>query len=195
MSMTFQKGHTIFKGRKLSEETRKKISEANKGRVFTDEWRKNLSEAHKGQVSLRKGKIFVPLEVQKQKRNARLKTWKEKNSEKLHEQNRVWREKNKEKLARQRRARYKKNPQKDLDYKRFKKYGITGDEFRAIVQQQNHKCPICTRNIDKNFSVDHNHTTGKIRGIICHNCNLSIGNAHDSPQRLRTMADYLEKLE
>lgn len=193
MSMTFQKGHTIFQGRKHSDETRAKISAANKGRIFTDEWLKNLSEAHKGQVSHRKGKVFVPLEVQEQKRKARLKVWKEKNRDKLREQDRVYKEANKDRLAELRRTRYKKDPQKQLDYVRFRKYGISGDEFRAIVAKQNHQCPICLRNIDKNFSVDHEHTTGKIRGIICNDCNLAMGNAGESSARLRAMADYLDK--
>src|SRR3990167_8472300 len=49
-------------------------------------------------------------------------------------------------------------------------------------KKQNNKCPICHRGIKKNLSVDHNHSTKKIRGLICNNCNLSIGNANDSPK-------------
>lgn len=121
------------------------------------------------------------------------KRWTEKNRERILEVSRIWRKKNKEKLRVKALLRYRKNPQRELDRIRFKKYGITGDEFRMIIEKQGTQCPICGKSIHKNLSVDHDHITGKIRGIICNPCNLSIGNAKDSPERLRAMADYLEK--
>ena len=192
--MTFQVGHTINGGRKHSEETRRKISKANKGRKFSDEWRKNLSIAHKGQVSSRKGKKFVSEEEQKAKRKAYIEVWNIKNKDRIAEVRREYDKKNIERRRAQARIRYQKNSQRRLDYIRFRKYGITGDEFRRIVEKQKDECPICTRSISKNYSVDHDHVTDKVRGIICHNCNLAIGNAGDSPERLRAMAAYLENI-
>lgn len=123
------------------------------------------------------------------------KAWRKKNRARLLELDKAWKVKNREKLRKQARLRYLKNKQKELDRIRFKKYGITGEEFREIVEKQGIKCPICGRDITKNPSVDHDHKTGKIRGLICNNCNLALGNASDSPDRLRAMADYLEKNE
>ena len=184
-NVMFRKPHT--------EETKRKISLANKGRVFSNEWRKNMSIAQKGRPSWRKGKKFVPDEVQREKRQAYIKSWRLKNKDKIREQSRSYAEKNKERRTKLARLRYRKNPQRELDLIRFRKYGISGDEFREIIEKQNGKCPICTNSINKNFSVDHEHGTGRIRGIICNNCNLAIGNAGDSPDRLRAMASYLEK--
>jgi len=128
-----------------------------------------------------------------EKRRKYVREWRIKNKDKLREQDREWKKKNRQNIATLARIRYQKNSQKELDRIRFKKYGITGEEFRTIVQKQNGRCPICSRTIDKNLSVDHNHDTGKIRGIICNKCNLSIGNAESDPNRLRAMANYLEK--
>lgn len=43
------------------------------------------------------------------------------------------------------------------------------------------------------WTVDHDHKTGKVRGVVCHPCNTALGMADDSPERLRALADYLEK--
>lgn len=183
----------FHKGYKHTEETKRKISLANKGRQFSDEWRKNLSVAHKGQISWRKGKKFVDEDISKEKRKAYRKLWTEKNRDRLRELDRQRKQRNREKIALLARLRYRKNSQKELDRIRLNKYGVTGEEFRRMLKKQGLKCPICTRNITKNPSVDHNHLTGKIRGLICNNCNLAMGNAEDSPERLRAMADYLER--
>ena len=191
--MTFKKGHKIFLGRKHSIETRRKISLANKGRVFSKEWRENLSKAHKGQVSWCKGKIFVSKDEQKKRRKKYIKLWRLKNKNHILKVSRIWAKKNRKKRAIQAKLRYQKNPQKELDRVRYKKYGITGDEFRNLIKKQGMKCPICNRSIKKNLSVDHDHKTGKIRGIICNDCNLAIGNAESSIERLKSMVNYLEK--
>ena len=185
--MSFKKGH------KHTEETRKKISLANKGRKFSDEWRRNLSIAHKDQVSWRKGKKFVDEKTSREKRSLWLKDWKLKNREKLLKQSRDSYKRNADKRRSASRRFYRENKQKELDRRRFGKYRITGDKFRLILEKQEFKCPICRKDITKNLSVDHDHITGKIRGLICNKCNLAIGNAEDSPERLRLMADYLEK--
>lgn len=178
---------------KHTEDTKRKISLANKDRKFSEEWRKKLSIAHKGQVSWRKGKKFVDENVSKEKRKVYRKAWTEENRARLRGQNRQWKQKNREKIAFLARLRYQKNSQKELDRIRLNKYGITGEEFKEILKKQGLRCPICNRIITKNPSVDHDHATGKIRGLICNNCNLAMGNAGDSPERLRAMADYLER--
>jgi polyhydroxyalkanoate synthesis regulator phasin len=177
----------------MKEETKRKISLANKGRKFSAEWRRKLSISHKGQVSPRKGKKFVDENVSKAKRKEYRKEWTLKNRIKILEAGRNWKRKNRKRVALLARLRYQKNNQKELDRIRFNKYGITGDKFRKILKRQGAKCPICNRDIAKNPSVDHDHLTGKIRGLICNKCNLAIGNAEDSPTRLRAMADYLER--
>ena len=73
-------------------------------------------------------------------------------------------------------------------------YGITLEEYNALLAKQNGVCALCG-NINRHgvaLHVDHDHTTGEIRGLLCFCCNSALGNAHDNPVILRKMADYLE---
>ena len=55
-----------------------------------------------------------------------------------------------------------------------RKFGLTSEEFSAMMLKQNNKCKICECEM-KLPQVDHNHTTGKIRGLLCKPCNMAIG--------------------
>lgn len=66
-------------------------------------------------------------------------------------------------------------------------YVATSPEFKAFQQI----CAICRT--PEELVGDHDHKTGKPRGILCRNCNLAIGNMHDEPRRLRAAADYIER--
>ena len=71
------------------------------------------------------------------------------------------------------------------------RYGITLEQFEAILEAQGGVCAVCKMG-DKVFCVDHNHKTLKIRGIICLNCNLRvIGGARDKDHLLVNAADYV----
>lgn len=82
-----------------------------------------------------------------------------------------------------------------------KKYGITLEQFDTMSLEQNHLCLICkkpqiyTRRKDGKcfLDVDHCHTTGKIRGLLCLNCNIGLGNFLESKDLLLAAASYLEK--
>lgn len=79
--------------------------------------------------------------------------------------------------------------------RKFRRYGITEKEYYAIVGSQNSLCPVCSKSLNgyKVAHIDHCHKTNKIRGILCRDCNIIIGNAKDSPEILRRMANYLKK--
>ncbi len=59
------------------------------------------------------------------------------------------------------------------------RYGLSVTEYNEIIFRQNGKCPCCgivlKSLLTKNIHVDHNHNTGKIRGILCGKCNLDVG--------------------
>jgi len=58
------------------------------------------------------------------------------------------------------------------------KYGITQDIYNKMLFNQKNKCAICERDINeygKVFCIDHNHSTGKIRGLLCDPCNYGLG--------------------
>lgn len=99
-------------------------------------------------------------------------------------------------------AERKRRKETDRDYlwrQRWlkKKYGITPDDFDQMFEKQAGLCQICGTDRPggrwNTFCVDHCHKTGKVRGLLCKDCNTGIGQMGDSPSRLRLAADYLEK--
>ena len=82
--------------------------------------------------------------------------------------------------------------------KAWKDKGIifTLDEYNLILDKQNGGCAICKVKQNKNghaLCVDHDHNTGKVRGILCHDCNTSLGKFQDSVELLEKAIQYLEK--
>lgn len=79
-----------------------------------------------------------------------------------------------------------------------KQYGITLQDYVRILVSQNQKCAICgsetpDRGGAESFDVDHDHATGKVRGLLCKHCNLMLGNAKDSTSTLESAITYLKK--
>lgn len=82
------------------------------------------------------------------------------------------------------------------------KFGITLEQYNELLESQNHRCAICnekeniihhgTKEVIK-LSVDHCHTTKKIRGLLCSRCNFGIGYFKDSIELLGNAIKYLEK--
>ena len=81
-----------------------------------------------------------------------------------------------------------------MNFKRI--YGITLEDRKAILAQQGGKCAICgtTEFNGGGPCMDHDHETGKIRGVLCHNCNSLLGHAHDGIKVLEAAAAYLRRL-
>ncbi len=74
------------------------------------------------------------------------------------------------------------------------KYGLTESDFINMWNKQNGKCAICKSAFDvKKVSchVDHNHSTEKIRGLLCRECNVMLGLCKDNPDILRSAFKYL----
>lgn len=74
-------------------------------------------------------------------------------------------------------------------------YGLTTEEAEQIlVKRRAGVCEICGENRSKRaLGVDHDHTTGEVRGVLCGKCNLALGYMEDNPAWLRKLADYVEK--
>jgi hypothetical protein len=73
-----------------------------------------------------------------------------------------------------------------------RRYGIGGAEVAAMLAQQGGCCPVCLRALTvKDCHVDHDHVTGKVRGILCFNCNGGLGQFRDNARLLRRAARYL----
>jgi hypothetical protein len=74
-------------------------------------------------------------------------------------------------------------------------YGITAEDYDRMLSEQGGACAVCgggPRGNHKYLSVDHDHATGVVRGLLCTTCNPAIGMFKDDPALLRRAADYLE---
>jgi len=89
--------------------------------------------------------------------------------------------------------RYWRNPQGERERHLVRKYGVTQAEYDALLNKQNGCCAICGRTQLKAFDIDHDHATGRIRGLLCTNCNRMVGHAHDDAERLEKAAAYLRE--
>lgn len=101
-----------------------------------------------------------------------------------------WRLNNREKEAVIKSKYYLKNREK---YTLFK-YGLTNEDYAEKLFQQNGVCAICEKEEEikgKHLAVDHCHTTGKIRGLLCGNCNRGIGHLKENVSYLDKAKDYL----
>jgi hypothetical protein len=96
-------------------------------------------------------------------------------------------------LEQQRKIR-KNNPCNNSEYRKKYKlkthYGLTTEEFSAMIEEQNNKCKICECEMDSP-QVDHNHTTNKVRALLCRNCNTSLGLLKEDPKVLYNMISYI----
>ena len=108
---------------------------------------------------------------------------------------RKWREDNLERFqANQRRMR--STPEGKLRSRAghlMRKFGITLQEYDAMLEAQGGGCFICGRppREDISLHVDHNHSTGKVRGILCFRCNNALADFQEDTQLLRRAIDYL----
>jgi len=77
-----------------------------------------------------------------------------------------------------------------VDQRRLYKYGITKEQYDELLMFQKKRCAICHR--DRKLVIDHDHATGKVRGLLCNDCNATLGFAQDKIEVLANAIDYLE---
>lgn len=86
-----------------------------------------------------------------------------------------------------------KHRYKGYDLKRT--YGITIRQYDQMLASQGDSCAICKRHkslFKRHMNVDHNHETGKIRALLCSNCNTLIGLAQENPETCIAASEYLK---
>lgn len=133
--------------------------------------------------------------------------WQEKlKTEKYREKRKIYNEKRREKYKNNENFRneikekvrdyYKQNPEVKMA-QRLKPFGITLDEYHEMQKRQSGKCAICGAEIGdvkgNRLYIDHNHKTGKVRGLLCSSCNLGIGKFYDRIDLLQNAIKYLEE--
>lgn len=97
--------------------------------------------------------------------------------------------------------RYKENkPEyvaKERRIKTLAAYGLTLEDYDRMLKEQEYKCCVCGIEekyaTKQRFHVDHDHETGKVRGLLCGHCNKGLGLFRDSSSFLKNAAKYLEK--
>lgn len=81
----------------------------------------------------------------------------------------------------------------------MRNYGIKLSDYKRMLEEQDNKCAICkgpgfligTNNHKVLLVVDHCHTTGRVRGLLCHNCNRALGLLQDKQENVQRALDYL----
>jgi hypothetical protein len=94
---------------------------------------------------------------------------------------------------------------KERDKQLRQNYGISLDEYNELFKAQNGVCAVCgcpetrrpgrrkrTEDYIPMLHVDHDHKTGKIRGLLCSECNTALGSLHDDPNRIKALLKYIE---
>jgi hypothetical protein len=141
------------------------------------------------------------------------KAWTEKNKEKFNASRKAWAKKNAIKLKEYHKAYYQANQERIKSQKKEyrarcgivydnqrryanhlkQNFGLTVQDFNRLSKLQNGCCAICGEQPKRKLHVDHCHTTGKIRGLLCQRCNMGLGNFCDSPELLVKAIAYLGK--
>lgn len=125
----------------------------------------------------------------------------------------AYRAANPEKVAASKKQRHQENPERNAAYARAHrkrvgpvvmsqrerrsrlktKYGLTPSAFGVMLGKQEGRCMICAGILKsgRGTHIDHDHDTGKVRGLLCNACNLILGHAKDNPAILKAAAMYL----
>jgi len=91
---------------------------------------------------------------------------------------------------------YRRNKERFRDYDMRIRYGITLEQYNELAVIQNNKCAICgihQKELSKALHIDHNHNSGKIRGLLCDKCNRLLGYAIENIDTLNAAIEYLIK--
>lgn len=130
------------------------------------------------------------------------KTYYAKNAEKRREYVRRQRLANPEHYREMDRKRHSADPERKRGFWLKSKFGITLEQYAAMEAAQDSRCAVCgdlpktiVNGKPQKLAVDHNHQTGKVRALLCANCNVALGMVKDQAWRLDSLIDYLHKHE
>ncbi len=136
-----------------------------------------------GLEKLKDKELMAPYRT-KEKQYKRLKEWREDNPDKLKEQ------RNRSRPRQQ--NYYQKNKESFKDKFLQRRYDISIHEYNSMLDLQNGNCKICNNPAGKKqLAVDHDHATGKVRGLLCSNCNTGLGLFKDDIKLLENARRYL----
>jgi hypothetical protein len=117
------------------------------------------------------------------------------NKERHKELTDSWRENNREYVNENARERRRtRSPELRLEQYLRQVFNMTLDDYNALLSSQNNVCAICEQpcSTGQRLSVDHDHATGKIRGLLCRKCNSALGHFDDRLELLTRAVKYME---
>lgn len=113
---------------------------------------------------------------------AKVQEWRRRNPKKFEEWKRRNREENKERIAASNRRGHLR-----------RKYGLTLEEYDFLRASQGDRCLICGVGEEGGLHVDHDHRTGRVRGLLCGKCNKAIGLLREDPALFDAASSYLQR--
>lgn len=116
-----------------------------------------------------------------------------KDPEKVRKYNKSWRKNNLERARVREKAYRERTLERERSQHRKRLYGLTPEQYDEMLAAQGGKCAICRSEFDGTPHVDHDHATGKVRGLLCNGCNRCLGFANDNQQTLERAAAYLRR--
>lgn len=116
-----------------------------------------------------------------------------KNRERERGVRKAWYEANKSKVCQQLKEQYRENPEKFMLARKLRKYGLSRESYYEMLASQKNSCAICETKFVSTPSVDHCHSTQKVRGLLCSQCNTGLGLLKEDPAIFKSAVAYLRK--
>lgn len=155
---------------------------------------KRYREKYREQIAARKGNLS---DHEREQHRERCRRYRERHPDRPIAASTAWRDKNRNRINEEMRAKRKNDPERFVNNALKYQYGITLHQYNDMLSKQGGVCCICKkpRADGKRLAVDHNHTTGRVRGLLCDMCNRGLGYFSENTDRLRSAAEYLDIYE
>jgi hypothetical protein len=118
--------------------------------------------------------------------------WREENPERNAARKRIWNQTHQEHSNRVKREWHATHREQQKEYLRKRVYGLSSEQYRGLLESQNGKCAICLKESRK-LCVDHDHITGRVRGLLCSLCNAYLGRISDSVESLQRAILHIQR--
>ena len=166
-------------------------------------WTKEQRAAYDKEYYIKnKEAISARIQIYQENNKEAIKEYREKNKERIAAHKKEYRKTNKEQIAAYNKKYNEKNKEQIATYKKIYRmkllYNLSPDDFNSMINKQENKCKLCLVDFlyDKHNTkpfIDHCHTTNKVRGLLCLNCNSGLGHFKDNTERLTQAINYLQE--
>jgi hypothetical protein len=140
-------------------------------------WTKAWNEKHREEIILRR------------------KAWYSEHKKEIAEKAKVYRQKHKAKFRERNKISNFRNRENNHAWRRKNLYGLSQEAYYTLLGEQGGACAVCGSDdwLTRVPHIDHDHITGKVRGVVCRKCNLALGHLGDDLNTAKSMVRYLEK--